>query len=64
VGEVFAARVKGRSHYTGHDLAAILDLARQIGYRMGPAVKAMDANEPSWWPWDTSTSDVEESGDH
>lgn len=50
VGEVFVSRVSGRSHYTGRELAALLDLARQIGYRLGPAVKAQDAVDPSWWP--------------
>ncbi len=64
VGEIFVSRVAGRSHYTGHELAAMLDLARQIGYRMGPAVKAMDATDPSWWPDDTSATEVEELDDH
>jgi GAF domain-containing protein len=50
VGEVFASRVSGRPHYTGHDLVSLLDLARQIGYRVGPAVKAQDSLDPSWWP--------------
>ena len=50
VGELWVARVTGRAHYTGHDLAALLDLARQIGYRIGPAVKAQDALSSSWWP--------------
>ncbi len=63
VGEVFASRVKGRPHYTGHELAALLDLARQIGYRIGPAVKAMDANDPSWWPENTSADEIRELGD-
>lgn len=49
VGEVFAARVKGRPHFTGRELASLLDIARQVGYRIGPAVKAMDAQDPSWW---------------
>ncbi|MCZ3388484.1 MAG: GAF domain-containing protein [Actinomycetia bacterium] len=64
VGEVFVSRVAGRSHYTGRELAGVLDLARQIGYRMGPAVKAMDANDASWWPNDTSASEIGELGDH
>jgi GAF domain-containing protein len=50
VGEAFVSREKGRAHYTGHDLAALLDLARQIGYRIGPAIKAQDALDTSWWP--------------
>lgn len=50
VGEVFVSRVSGRPHYTGHDLVSMLDLARQIGYRVGPAVKAQDTIDPSWWP--------------
>jgi GAF domain-containing protein len=64
VGEVFVSRVSGRAHYTGRELAAMLDLARQIGYRMGPAVKAMDANDPAWWPMDPSASEIRELGDH
>lgn len=63
LGEVFVSRVKGRSHYTGHDRAALLDLARQIGYRIGPAVKAMDANDPSWWPENSSADEIRELGD-
>ena len=63
VGEVFVCRVKGRPHYTGHELAALLDLARQIGYRIGPAVKAMDANDPSWWPENTSADEIRELGE-
>jgi len=50
VGELWLARVMGRPHYTGHDLAAVLDIARQIGYRLGPAVKAQDALDATWWP--------------
>lgn len=50
VGELWVARVAGRPHYTGHDLAAVLDIARQIGYRLGPAVKAQDALDAEWWP--------------
>ena len=50
VGEVFVSRVRGRPYYTGHDLAALLDLARQIGYRIGPAVKAQNQLDPTWWP--------------
>ncbi|MFL6182346.1 MAG: GAF domain-containing protein [Actinomycetes bacterium] len=57
VGELWVARVTGRAHYTGHDLAALLDLGRQIGYRIGPAVKAQDALSSSWWP-----GDVRENG--
>lgn len=55
VGEVFASRTRGRPYYTGHDLAALLDLARQIGYRIGPAVKAQNQVDPSWWPAAPST---------
>lgn len=57
VGEVFVSREKGRAHYTGHDLAALLDLARQIGYRFGPAIKAQDALDTSWWPDSPSPAD-------
>ena len=64
VGEVYVSRVSGRAHYTGREMAAMLDIARQIGYRMGPAVKAMDANDPSWWPTDTAASEIQEPGDH
>lgn len=60
VGEVFVSRESGRPHYNGHDLAALLDLARQIGYRLGPAVKAQDALDGSWWP---SSDDAGEPGD-
>lgn len=63
VGEVFACRVKGRARYTGHELAVLLDLARQIGYRIGPAVTAMDANDPSWWPENASSDAIRELGD-
>ena len=55
VGEVFASRTRGRPYYTGHDLAALLDLARQLGYRIGPAVKAQNQVDPSWWPAAPST---------
>ncbi len=57
VGEVFVSRVRGRSHYTGRDLAALLDLARQIGYRVGPAVKAQDERDPAWWPSEASAAE-------
>ncbi|MCZ3386493.1 MAG: GAF domain-containing protein [Actinomycetia bacterium] len=63
VGEMFASRAKGRPYFTGHDLAALLDLARQIGYRIGPAVRAMDARDPAWWPEGTSADAIRELGD-
>jgi transcriptional regulator with GAF, ATPase, and Fis domain len=50
VGELWVSRVTGRPFYTGHDLAALHDIARQIGYRLGPAVKAKNALDPEWWP--------------
>lgn len=50
VGELWVARLAGHAHFTGHDLAALHDIARQIGYRLGPAVKAQDAFSPDWWP--------------
>ncbi|MEO8107872.1 MAG: GAF domain-containing protein [Actinomycetes bacterium] len=62
VGEVFASRVRGRSYYTGHDLAALLDLARQIGYRIGPAVKAQNQLDPTWWPPDASPAEPPTEG--
>jgi hypothetical protein len=58
VGELWVARVSGQSHYTGHELAALLDLARQIGYRIGPAVKAQDALSATWWPGDVRENGV------
>ena len=58
VGELWVARVTGRAHYTGHDLAALLDLARQIGYRIGPAVKAQDALSATWWPGEVRENGV------
>ncbi len=57
VGEVFVSRVNGRPHYTGNDLVSLVDLARQIGYRVGPAVKAQDALDPTWWPASSPESD-------
>ena len=59
IGELWVARVTGRPHYTGHDLAAVLDIARQVGYRLGPAMKAQDALNPEWWP-----GDLREDGRH
>lgn len=50
VGEVFVSRVPGRHGFTGKDLALALDLARQLGFRIGPAIVAYDANNPGWWP--------------
>ncbi len=61
VGEVFASRVRGRPYYTGHDLAVLLDLARQIGYRIGPAVKAQNQLDPTWWPADATEPSTEPS---
>ncbi len=58
VGEVWVSRVAGKPHYSGHDLAALLDLARQIGYRIGPAVKAQDVLDQSWWPGELRESGV------
>lgn len=63
VGEIFVCRAKGRPRYTGHELVMLLDLARQIGYRIGPAVSAMDANDPSWWPDNTSSDEIRELGE-
>ncbi len=48
---------RGRPHYTGNDLVSLVDLARQIGYRVGPAVKAQDALDPTWWPASSPESD-------
>jgi hypothetical protein len=58
VGELWVARVTGKPNYNGHDLAALLDLARQIGYRVGPAVKAQDALDESWWPGELRESGI------
>ena len=63
VGEVFASRSSGRPHYSGHDLVSLLDLARQIGYRVGPAVKAQDTIDPSWWPADDPVAGDPLAGD-
>ena len=63
VGEVFVCRVTGRARYTLPELAVLLDLARQVGYRIGPAVTAMDANDPSWWPDNTSGDEIRELGE-
>lgn len=49
VGEVFVSRARGRPHYTGRELASALDLARQLGFRIGPAVKAQLSLDPEWW---------------
>jgi len=50
MGEVFVSRQRGRPHYNGRDLASALDLSRQLGFRIGPAVKAQLTMEPDWWP--------------
>lgn len=50
VGEVFVSRVAGRPHYTDHHLALALDLARQLGLRIGPGVTAQDQVNEGWWP--------------
>jgi GAF domain-containing protein len=50
VGEVFVSRASGRPHYTGHELALALDLARQLGLRIGPGIKAQDQVNAGWWP--------------
>jgi GAF domain-containing protein len=63
VGEVFASRVSGRPHYTGHELVSMLDLARQIGYRVGPAVKAQDDLDSSWWPAEDAPAEDAPAGD-
>ncbi|HVQ18963.1 MAG TPA: GAF domain-containing protein [Actinomycetes bacterium] len=49
-GEMFVSRRTGVRAFTGKDLAVALDLARQLGFRIGPAVVAHDANNPDWWP--------------
>ena len=50
LGEVFVSRRVGVHSFNGKDLAVALDLARQLGFRIGPAVVAHDANNPDWWP--------------
>lgn len=50
VGEVFVSRRAGRHVFTGRDLALALDLSRQLGFRLGPAVIAYDDAHPEWWP--------------
>ncbi len=50
LGEVFLSRRTGVQGFTGKDLAVVLDLSRQLGFRVGPAVVAHDANNPDWWP--------------
>lgn len=50
LGEMFVSRRQGVYAFTGKDLAVGLDLARQLGLRLGPAVKAQDANNSDWWP--------------
>lgn len=57
VGEVFVSRVHGRPHYTGHDLATALDLARQVGLRVGPGIRAQDEVNHGWWPADPASAD-------
>ncbi len=50
LGEVFVSRRVGAHGFNGKDLAVALDLSRQLGFRVGPAVVAYDANNPDWWP--------------
>jgi GAF domain-containing protein len=50
LGEVYLSRRVGVHSFNGKDLAVALDLARQLGFRIGPAVVAQDANNPDWWP--------------
>jgi GAF domain-containing protein len=57
VGEVFVSRAAGRPHYTGHELALALDLARQLGLRIGPGIKAQDQVNAGWWPPAVASSD-------
>ena len=52
VGEVFVSRGPGRAHYTGRELATALDLARQLGLRIGPGMRAQDEVNVGWWPVD------------
>ena len=57
LGEVFVSRRVGAHSFNGKDLAVALELARQLGFRVGPAVVAHDANNPGWWPADDQTAD-------
>ena len=50
LGELFLSRRSGIHAFSGKDLAVALDLARQLGFRLGPAVVAHDAKNPDWWP--------------
>jgi len=50
LGEVFVSRRPGVHTFNGNDLAIALDLSRQLGFRIGPAVVAYDQNNPDWWP--------------
>jgi GAF domain-containing protein len=50
LGEVFVSRRVGVHGFNGKDLAVALDLSRQLGFRVGPAVVAYNANNPDWWP--------------
>ena len=50
LGEMFVTRRTGVQGFTGKDLAVALDLSRQLGFRIGPAVVAHDTNNPDWWP--------------
>jgi GAF domain-containing protein len=50
IGEVFVSRHVGRPNFTGRDLALALDLARQLGFRIGPAIIAYEDAHPQWWP--------------
>jgi hypothetical protein len=47
---VFVSRRIGVHGFNGKDLAVALDLSRQLGFRVGPAVVAYNANNPDWWP--------------
>lgn len=50
IGEVFVSRDIGRQNFTGRDLALALDLSRQLGFRIGPAIIAYEDAHPQWWP--------------
>lgn len=50
LGEVFLSRRVGVHGFNGKDLAVALELSRQLGFRVGPAVTAYDTNHPDWWP--------------
>ena len=50
LGEMFVSRRQGVHTFNGKDLAIALELSRQLGFRIGPAVVAYDQNNPDWWP--------------